>query len=198
MTARQGIEEELKAVSEQLDVKTATIAELEQEISTLTAENQKQKAELIGYTGEDGKLSALDNLLHASYSYFESPSDTTTIAGYLDMIDDTTAQTAGEAFELVYNYLRSNVGTSVGKSYYDTGMEAYQNEMYEDAIENLNRAYSYDHTNGEALFNLANAYRKAGDTANALANYQKVIEEFPDTEKANRSQSFINELSEVQ
>lgn len=80
----------------------------------------------------------------------------------------------------------------------DTGMEAYQNEMYEDAIENLNRAYSYDHTNGEALFNLANAYRKAGDTANALANYQKVIEEFPDTEKANRSQSFINELSEVQ
>ena len=198
MTARQGIEEELKAVSEQLDVKTATIAELEQEISTLTAENQKQKAELIGYTGEDGKLSALDNLLHASYSYFESPSDTTTIAGYLDMIDDATAQTAGEAFELVYNYLRSNVGTSVGKSYYDTGMEAYQNEMYEDAIENLNRAYSYDHTNGEALFNLANAYRKAGDIANALANYQKVIEEFPDTEKANRSQSFINELSEAQ
>ena len=74
-------------------------------------------------------------------------------------------------------------------------MEAYQNESYEDAIDYLSKAFAYDNTNGEALYNLGNAYRKAGDTANALATYQQVIELFPNTEKANRSQAFINDMN---
>lgn len=194
-SAKQGIDEELKAVNEEMDVKTAKIAELEQDIKTLTGEKEKLQAELVGYTGEDGKLSALDNLLFAAYLYMMDETDTSSVAGYLDLIDEDMAATAGEAFENVYNHLRSAVGTSVGKSYYDTGMEAYQNESYEEAIDYLSKAFTYDNSNGEALYNLGNAYRKAGDTANAIATYQQVIELFPNTEKANRSQSFINDLS---
>ncbi|MBO5485927.1 MAG: tetratricopeptide repeat protein, partial [Eubacterium sp.] len=189
------IDAELKTVNEEMDVKTATIAQLEQNIKTLTAEKEKLQAELIGYTGEDGQLSAVDNLLNAADIYMKDPTDTSTVAEYLDMIDEMTVDTAGIAFENVYNHLRTQVGTSVGKSYYDTGMEAYQNESYEDAIEYLSRAFSYDNTNGEALYNLGNAYRKFGDDANAIATYQQVIELFPNTEKANRSQSFINEMT---
>ena len=193
--AKQGIDAELKAVNEEMDAKTATIAQLEQNIKTLTSEKEKLQSELMGYTGEDGKLSAVDNLLNAVDIYMKEPSDTSGVAEYLDMIDEMTVDNAGVAFENVYNYLRTQVGTSVGKSYYDTGMEAYQNESYEDAIEYLSRAFSYDNTNGEALYNLGNAYRKAGDDANAIAIYQQVIELFPNTEKANRSQSYINEMT---
>ena len=194
-SAKQGIDEELKTVNEEMDAKTAKIAELEQDVKTLTGEKEKLQAELVGYTGEDGKLSALDNLLYAAYLYMMDSTDTSSVAGYLDLIDEDMAVTAGEAFENVYNYLRSAVGTSVGKSYYDTGMEAYQNESYEEAIDYLSKAFTYDNTNGEALYNLGNAYRKAGDAANAIATYQQVIELFPNTEKANRSQSFINDLN---
>ena len=193
--AKQDIDAELKTVNEEMDAKTATIAELEQNIKTLTAEKEKLQLELAGYTGEDGKLSAVDNLLNAVDIYMKTPEDTNAVAEYLDMIDENIVDTAGKAFESVYNYLRMQVGTSVGKSYYDTGMEAYQNESYEDAIEYLTRAFSYDSTNGEALYNLGNAYRKSGDNANAIATYQQVIELFPNTEKANRSQSFINEIT---
>ncbi len=194
-SAKQDIDAELKLVNEEMDAKTATITELEQDIKTLTSENEKLQAELAGYTGEDGQLSAVENLLHAANIYMNDPTDTSSVAGYLDMIDEDTAATAGEAFENVYNQLRSAVGTSVGKSYYDTGMEAYQNESYDDAIDYLSKAFAYDNTNGEALYNLGNAYRKAGDTANALATYQQVIELFPNTEKANRSQAFINDMN---
>lgn len=193
--AKQGIDAELKAVNEEMDAKTATIAELEQNIKTLTSEKEKLQAELMGYTGEDGQLSAVENLLNAVDIYMKDPADTSSVAEYLDMIDEMTVDTAGVAFENVYNHLRTQVGTSVGKSYYDTGMEAYQNESYEDAIEYLSRAFSYDNTNGEALYNLGNAYRKFGDDANAIATYQQVIELFPNTEKANRSQSYINEMT---
>ena len=170
--AKQGIDAELKAVNEEMDVKTATIAQLEQNIKTLTSEKEKLQAELVGYTGEDGQLSAVENLLNAVDIYMKDPTDTSSVAEYLDMIDEMTVDTAGVAFENVYNHLRTQVGTSVGKSYYDTGMEAYQNETYEDAIEYLSRAFSYDNTNGEALYNLGNAYRKSGDDANAIATYQ--------------------------
>ena len=193
--AKQGIDAELKKVNEEMDVKTATIAQLEQNIKALTSQNEKLQSELMGYTGEDGKLSAVDNLLNAADIYMKDPADTAGVAEYLDMIDEMTVENAGVAFENVYNYLRTQVGTSVGKSYYDTGMEAYQNESYEDAIEYLSRAFSYDSTNGEALYNLGNAYRKFGDDANAVATYQQVIELFPNTEKANRSQSYINEMT---
>ena len=193
-SAKQGIDEELKTVNEEMDAKTATIAQLEQEIKTLTSEKEKLQSELTGYTGQGGKLSAVDNLLQAANVYMNDNTDTSSVAEYLDLIDENTADTAGEAFKNVYNYLRSAVGTSGGKSYYDTGMEAYQNESYDEAIDYLGKAFSYDNTNGEALYNLGNAYRKAGDKANAVATYQKVIELFPNTEKANRSQAFINEM----
>ena len=189
-------ETQQKQINEEMDIKTATIAELEQDIKAITSEKEKLQDEIMGYTGEDGKLSAVDNLLYAASIYMNDTTDTSTVAGYLDLIDEDMVGTAGEAVESVYNYLRSQVGTSVGKSYYDTGMEAYQNEAYEDAIDYLGKAFAYDNTNGEALFNLANAYRKAGDNANALATYQQVIELFPNTEKANRSQSYINDINE--
>lgn len=194
-SAKQGIDDNLKAVSEQLDVKTAKITELEQNIKTLTDENDKLKTQVELYTGEDGKLTNVDNLLNAVNVYLNTPTDAKTIADYLDQVDSQTIKSSSETFQTVYEYLLSKVGTSVAKSYYDDGMEAYQSESYESAIENLTKAYSYDNTNGDALYNLGNAYRKYGDNANALKVYKQVIEQFPNTEKANRSQSYMNELS---
>ena len=106
----------------------------------------------------------------------------------------TTYVYAYELLEMCYAYQTMQMYIT-NTSYYDTGMEAYQNESYEDAIEYLSRAFSYDNTNGEALYNLGNAYRKSGDDANAIATYTQVIELFPNTEKANRSQSYINEMT---
>ena len=196
--AKQGIDENLKAVSEQLDLKTATITELEQNIKTLTSENESLKGQVEAYTGTDGQLTALDSLLNAVDVYCNTPADTQKIAEYLDQINEETVTDASEAFQTVYQFLHERVGTTVGKTYYDTGMEAYQNGAYEDAIRNLSKAFSYDNTNGEALYNLAHAYRKSDDAQNAIETYKKVIELFPGTEKADRSQSYINELSTQQ
>ena len=122
------------------------------------------------------------------------PTDTSSVAGYLDMIDEDTAGTAGEAFENVYNQLRSAVGTSVGKSYYDTGMEAYQNEdptevakLYADwnpdliADAGMQEFVSRIRTDMEAtgyqvLAELGNEARDAGNAVTALDYYQKSLE----------------------
>ena len=61
-------------------------------------------------------------------------------------------------------------------------------------IENLEKAFKYDATNGEALYNLAQSYNRSGDTDKAVETYKKVIELFPNTEKARKSENYIKEL----
>lgn len=184
----------IKEIGEQLDEKNSTINSLEQEKNSLTARVEKLDNELATYTGEGGTISSMDNLLNAAMAYLSNPEDTATVAGYLDLIDEGFVDTSTETFREVYNMLRSKIGATVGSTYYDEGMHAYQNEQYDEAVENLSKAYAYDNTNVDALYNLANAYRKAGDNVNAIANYQTLVDNFPDTELATRSQSFLNEL----
>ena len=193
--AKEGMDESLKSVNEQLDARTAKISELEQELKTAENQNDKLKSERDIYIGEDGTMTAMDNLLQAVELYLNNPESKTEIADSLDKIDESTLDRASESFTQVYTDLMGKIGSDVGQSYYDTGMRAYQNETYEEAIDNLTKAYSYDNTNGDALFNLGNAYRKSGDVIRAIDTYQKVIESFPDTEMATRSQQFINELN---
>jgi len=193
--AREGVDESLKAAGEQLDAKTAQISSLEQELSSKNSQLDKLKEELELYTGESGKMSAMDNLLGAVNAYLDNPEDMKAVAEYLDKIDQETLDNAGESFNTVYKLMMSKVGVDVGAEYYDSGIKSYQAEMYEDAIRDLTKAYTYDNSNGDALYNLGNAYRKSGDIVNAVETYNKVIEEFPDTEMATRSQQYVNELN---
>lgn len=194
-SAREGMDESLKAVNEQLDAKTVEIIKLEQDLKTAQNKSDKLSAELEIYTGEAGTMTAMDNLLSAVKTYMDSPGNTSLVAESLDKIESSALNQASESFVSVYEDLMSKVGADVGATYYDSGIKAYQNEIYEDAIANLTKAYSYDNTNGDALYNLGNAYRKSGDIVNAIDTYNKVIEQFPDTEMATRSQQYINELN---
>lgn len=194
-SAQDGMDEKLKAVNEQLDLKTAEINQLEQDVKSEKSKSEKLSSELEVYIGEDGSVTAMDNLLAAVSRYMDEPESTSAIAEILDKIDGGSLDKASDSFVAVYNKLLEKVGGDVGSSYYESGMRAYLNETYADAIADLTKAYAYDNNNGDALFNLGNAYRKSGDIVSAIDTYQKVIEQFPDTEMATRSQQYINELN---
>jgi len=192
--AAEANDAKLKEISEELDQKNSTINSLEQEKNGLTARVEKLENELATYTGEGGTISAMDNLLNATVAYMGNPEAESEVAAYLDQIDAGFLDQSTEAFKNLYNLLLSRVGAGVGTTYYEEGMHAYQNEMYDEAITQLTKAYAYDSTNYDALFNLANAYRKAGDKVNAINCYQTLVDSFPDTDLATRAQSYLNEL----
>ena len=192
--AAEANDAKLKEIGEELDQKNSTINSLEQEKNGLTARVEKLENELATYTGEGGTISAMDNLLNATVAYMGNPEAESEVAAYLDQIDAGFLDQSTEAFKNLYNLLLSRVGAGVGTTYYEEGMHAYQNEMYDEAITQLTKAYAYDSTNYDALFNLANAYRKAGDKVNAISCYQTLVDSFPDTDLATRAQSYLNEL----
>lgn len=195
--AKANINDELRIVSEQSDAKTATIDELEQQLSELQESNSILEQDLQAYMGKDGSLQSLDSLMKAANAYLTNPEDITTVADYLEEIDlDTQSEDVenSEAFEGLYNTLLALVGPSVAESYYNDGYEAYRQENYEDAIPNLEKAFRYDPTNGEALYNLANAYYRSGKEEEAKEAYKQIIELFPGTEKASKSEAFLAEM----
>lgn len=187
--------EQVNQISAQLDVKTSTIAELEAERDELEKQITTLQNELEGYVGEGGTLKVFDGLMDAAKGYVET-GDALATANYLEEIEETIdiSQTSA-AFQELYSALFAKIGPAVSAHYYEIGYEAYRNELYEDAINNLTLAVKYDEANRDALFNLANAYKRAEDKNNALLYYQKVIDLFPGTQSANRAQRYINELN---
>lgn len=183
-------------IGNQLDARTSKITELEAQIEGLEAENASLHQELNGYVGDDGTLKTIDNLLAAASAYLETRDVEQTAANLESIAGSVTVAETSEAFQKLYNTLLAAIGPELSKTYYTAGYEAYRSEDYGPAIENLSRAVYYDGANAEAWFNLANAYRESGDIENAVATYDKVIELFPDTDRARRSQRYKDELTE--
>lgn len=184
-----------KQINEQMDIKTNTIATLEQQIENLTEDNEALHAELDGYVGSDGTLSTIDVLLEGASEYINT-GDAQATAKFLDEIAmDVNLRETSIAFQLLYNTLLAQIGPELSQTYYNSGNAAYREEDYEQAIADLLKAVNYDATNGDALVALGNAYRLNGQSAEAVEVYQKVIELLPGTERARRAQNYINDLT---
>ena len=204
--AKAKINNELRMVSEQSDAKTATIDEQEQVIQKLTEEKAQLSDELAAYQGSSGNVKATDGLMMAVRAYLENPEDIETIASCLeeleedgeDKADETAKEQKSESFTALYNKLIETVGADLAAFYYNSGYSSYRAEDYEAAIPDLQRAYEYDETNGDALFNLGNSYRRSGDDDKAKEVYAMVIDNFPETELANRSETNLAEINNAE
>ena len=202
-TARAGLDEDLRKVSEQSDAKTATIDELQQQLGELQARNETLEQDMTAYMGtDDGDLQSVESLMKAASAYLTEPSDVTTVADYLDQIEQERSeegeQENTEAFESLYNNLLALVGPQLAESYDEEGHAAFWAANYEEAIPKLTKAYQYDPTNGQALYDLANSYYRMGDAQTAKGIYQQVIELFPNTEKADKSENFLAEIERAE
>lgn len=175
-------------IGNQLDTRTSRITELEAQIRGLEEDNASLHRELDGYVGTDGTLQTFDNLLAAATAYLETQDIEQTAANLESIAQNVNVEETSEAFRNLYHTLLGAIGPGLSATYYAEGYEAYRTEDYAAAIESFTKAVYYDASNADALYNLANAYRGSGDNANAIATYDKVIELFPNTDRATRAQ----------
>ena len=185
-------------VSDEKDKKTAELDAIQLELNKLKAENDSYKSELNDYANANGSLMTSDALMQAVKIYLEDPENTKGVAESLEVLElseENTEETRSEAFNNLYDKLLETEGAKLASYYYDLGYDSYKNEDYEAAIPNLKRAYDYDTTNGEALFYLGNAYRRNNEEDMAKQIYAEVIDLFPDTERANKAETYLAEIN---
>lgn len=183
-------------IGNELDAKNARIEELETQLKQLEDEKTQLEQELEAIVGEEGTLSTIDSLLSAVSTYMETDDVAQAAADLEAIAAEIDITQTSEAFQGLYNALFAAVGPKVAVGLFNEGMAFYNAGDFEQAISKLTSAVYYDAAHVEALFHLGQSYRSSGDTGNAISTFRKVVELFPNSRRAQNSQTYINQLSQ--
>ncbi|MBE5872145.1 MAG: tetratricopeptide repeat protein [Lachnospiraceae bacterium] len=185
---------EIRQISENLDAKTAEITEYVSRVKALEDENAALQDEIEGYTGADGQIHTVDSLMEVAKAYLETPEEYEKLGDMLYGVNvDYVQNEASEAYKHLYYGLMEKVGTQIAGKLYEAGVEALHQSDYTTAIEKLEKAWFFDQTNGESLYQLAQAYRMSDNEEKAKETYEKVVELFPDSTISKNAQEYLEE-----
>ncbi len=172
--------------SNQLELKTAALENLEKELEEAKAEAERA----VSQADEVQKRLDSQEALLAAYKLYSDKDS----AGALESLTAIDQESLTENGKALYASVFSKVGADAVKSLYDSGYAAYEGGDYETAIADLKKCYELDNGQENALYFLARSYHKSGDTENAKIYYQKVIEEQPGTRRAADAASLMSGL----
>lgn len=195
--AKADINKEVTEYGDLLDAKTSKIEELENNEQDLLEKITTVQLALDEYTGTDGAMAAYEQLIKASSIYFNDTTDAMAVAECLGEIDDEYLSiSSSDTFKSLYDSIVLAIGTQASKEYYNSGMTEYNSENYQEAIKYLLLSVKFNAEDGEALLSLGNSYRQNEEKEEAIEIYTKVIELFPGTNRAKKSQNYLDEYSE--
>lgn len=183
-------------IGNQLDDKAATVIELEQRVRNLEDEKARIENDLNGYIGVNGTLDTIDSFLAVVSHYLENGDVQETGKELEEFLENVDITQMSDAVQQLHQALHSAIGPKLGADYYNAGITALRQSLYDEAINNLEMAVYYDEANAEPLFELGNAYREKGRVQDAVEAYEKLISLFPDSSHVKRAQGYINELTE--
>ncbi len=193
--AKNEAQQTITKMGNESDAKTARIQELEAQIEGLEREVTGLEQEVEGFVGADGTLKAFDNLLTAAASYLENQDIEATAADLESIARSVKLEETSESFSRLYETLLSTIGPKLAQNYYTESYEYYRQEDFAAAIEGFSKAVYYDAGLEDALYYLGQAYRRNGDTQEAIETYNRVIELFPDGTRARNAQEYVRQLS---
>ena len=177
-TAQQEAKQEVLEANNTISSKNQTISTLEDQIEELSAQITDMQLE-----GDDvlSRVNSYDQLLQAYISSQNGDIDAAGVA--LGMVYE---EHLSESALQIYNSVNGKVNEEYLIILYRDGYNAYSSQNYPVAIENLLKAVELDMTyqNGNAMYYLAQSYRKNNDLESAKPYYKKVVELYPNTEIA--------------
>lgn len=195
--AQKDAGESVVEISNQLTEKSAGMDEMQKRVDGLEAENDRLMKEMSALTGDTGVVKANDLLMGAALEYMSESADALSVAGSLAEISDeyVNGELGTDTFKKLYQFLYETTGANAAEAYLEKGKNSLENGNYAEAIDNFARAYQLDDTMGEALFELAEACRKAGEQERAQEVYAQVIESFPDSDYAKSAKKYVDDTS---
>ena len=168
-----------------ISTKNQTIASLEDEIEELAETISQMQLQ-----GDDAvsQANSYEYLIQAYLAYDADNVEDASIAIGMVYPEDLS-----DSAKLLYNTVNGKVNEQYLKAVYADGYKAYSERNYAAAIENLNKVVEMDerYQNGNALYYLAQSYRKNNDLETAKPYYQRVIELFPNSERAVTARNYV-------
>lgn len=195
---RNEIQQDMIKISNESNGKTVRIQELESRIAELNTQIDSLNQEIEGFAGEDGTLRMVENLQRTVAEYLQK-GDMQAAADSLENISQNVVmEEMSESFRSLYQGLMASIGPELSAEYYKNGYELYRTNDYTSAIDILTKSVYYDAQNVDALYFLARAYEKNEDAENAIAAYDKVLEQFPDSGRVRDAKRYRDALAKIQ
>lgn len=187
--AKSDVNSQVLAANDTITTKNQTITSLENQIEDLNS--QLEDAQASSTVAED-KIATYQQFLNAYIAYTQGDIDAagTAMANVnLDYLDDTA--------KTEYDNMNEQINAEYLKSVYAEGIDAYNSGDYTTATADLQKVVDTDETyeDGDAVYYLAQAYRKIGDNENAKIYFQKMVDTYPNTKRAANSQNYLNEIN---
>jgi tetratricopeptide (TPR) repeat protein len=187
-TIRQRENEEARTALITANNKAATsksdAASLQKQVDQLNRQLDK-------YEGQSDVKGSYESLIEA---YTKSQSDDYDSAS--NDLEDVNQDLLDKNGKSLYKSVSDTVDQKVCAQKYSEGRSAYNRRDYDTAIEDLEQVVKLDDTyeNGDAMYRLAEAYERNGDTDNALKYYQKVADKYPNYYRGRNSARKVQQL----
>ncbi len=174
-----------------------SLAERNQEIKSLESQIEKLESQL--EQKEDASTAAqkvVDN--YEAFLKIYDAYAKQDILGAGDMMGQIDITLLGAQARASYNTLKAQIDEQYTEVVYQQAEEDYKALRYAEAVTGLEKvvAAEEDYNDGYAIYYLANSYRETGDIENAKKYYQRMVELHPGTQRAGRSQQYLNEFGQ--
>ncbi len=183
-------------IGDKLDAKNTEIAKLEDQIKQEIAVQDDLRQEIDNIVGEKGTLSTIDTFQNYVSAYLDSGNAVQAMEDLDNFAEKVDLTKTSEALQKLYQSFYNEVGPILAKDLYSEGMKFYNTNDFAQAIPKLAQAVEYDAAHVDALYYLAQSYRRNGDNEKALESYKKVVELFPESNRVANSNTYIKRLSQ--
>lgn len=169
-----------------------TIASKNQNISALEAQIDDLTSQITDAKSEEennaSRINSYEQLLQAYIAYINEDIETAGMA-----LGNVNTEYLSETAAGIYDEINAQVNADYISTMYQAATEAYNAQEFEQAIEDYEKVIELDETyeNGNALYYLAQAYRRNDDLKTAKTYYQKVVDLYPGTERAANAQRYL-------
>ncbi len=193
-SVRSEMENEVRIANESKEAQSATIATLNNELSVLKQEREAIVAQYGDlYTGA-GDTEAVSSLLRAVATYLENTRNTEAVMPHLDVCvkSESFFLENDNAILGLYNSMKALCSPDFAEAHYQKGYSAYEEQRYEDAVAELELAVLYYDGNANSMYYLGSAYDLSGNKEKAKEVYQKVIDTFAGTQRAEQAERALS------
>lgn len=181
----------IKEYSEKLSSYSVDITELEDKVKDLERQLADAESDLASYKGENGEMAMYSKLIEAA-GYFMA-NDFENAA--LSLADIDVTQLPTDTAKALYTSLEESCSGGA-RSFYLSGVNAYNQQDYVNAIKYLEKAYQLDDTTVETPYYLVMSYMGINDTENAQKYIDIVHNRFGNTSYATQLDQYLNSINE--
>ncbi|MDF2538335.1 MAG: hypothetical protein K0S76_1356 [Herbinix sp.] len=176
------------------------IKSLEEDKKNLQQQVDQLQTEIDGYVIPEDKSKLYDPLFDTAQKYIleltkaVKDRDLKPIADALTLIDENIYES--EASVALLNQLKGEIYPIVSDQYYDTGRDFYSDDKFAEAQVEFEKAMNFDVTNVDAIYYRGRAYHHMDDYENAKLYYSIVITDFPDSDRRENAQEYLEQIQE--